>query len=133
MHAHELFLRSASFKQGDVKYDAISIAYRIPEQQVVLDFDKELTVGPASITMSFQGVLNDNLCGFYRSKYTVKGQTRYMAVTQFEATDARRALPWYVNMYCIFYLVILLSAAILYYCHEYITHITYPVTKHEII
>lgn len=47
--------------------------------------------------MSFRGTLNDELAGFYRSKYTVTRnnvtETRYMAVTQFEATDARRCFP----------------------------------------
>jgi puromycin-sensitive aminopeptidase len=31
--------------------------------------------------------------GFYRSRYTIDGEQRYAAVTQFEATDARRAFP----------------------------------------
>jgi puromycin-sensitive aminopeptidase len=39
-------------------------------------------------------ILNDHLKGFYRSKYIhPSGETRYAAVTQFEAADARRALP----------------------------------------
>ena len=33
------------------------------------------------------------MCGFYRTKYTVDGEDRYAAVTQFEATDARQAFP----------------------------------------
>ena len=42
----------------------------------------------------FTGVLNDKMAGFYRSKYTnTQGESRYMAVTQFEATDARRCFP----------------------------------------
>lgn len=31
--------------------------------------------------------------GFYRSKYVVGEEERWAGVTQFEATDARRALP----------------------------------------
>ncbi|KAL6057849.1 Aminopeptidase [Balamuthia mandrillaris] len=44
--------------------------------------------------MRFTGILNDKMKGFYRSKYTnAKGEEAFMAVTQFEATDARRAFP----------------------------------------
>ena len=31
--------------------------------------------------------------GFYRSKYQQNGKTKYLATTQFEAADARRAFP----------------------------------------
>jgi puromycin-sensitive aminopeptidase len=42
----------------------------------------------------FTGILNDELSGFYRSRYTMANGTEgYMAATQFEATDARRAFP----------------------------------------
>lgn len=41
----------------------------------------------------FNGQLNDQMRGFYRSVYTVNGEERTLAVTQFEATDARRAFP----------------------------------------
>lgn len=43
--------------------------------------------------MSFIGVLNDKMCGFYNSTYTEDGEKKQMATTQFEATDARRAFP----------------------------------------
>ena len=50
--------------------------------------------GPASLTFAFSGTLNDKLLGFYRSTFTdEQGQTRVIATTQFEATDARRAFP----------------------------------------
>ena len=42
----------------------------------------------------FTGILNDRLLGFYKSQYKDKrGKTKYMATTQFEAADARRAFP----------------------------------------
>ena len=37
--------------------------------------------------MSFVGELNDKMKGFYRSKYTVNGEERYGAVTQFEVRN----------------------------------------------
>ena len=40
------------------------------------------------------GNLNNELAGFYRSSYIDEdGEKKYIATTQFEATDARRALP----------------------------------------
>ena len=50
--------------------------------------------GPARLDISFTGVLNDQLRGFYRSTYTDDaGTTHTIATTQFESTDARRAFP----------------------------------------
>jgi hypothetical protein len=31
-------------------------------------FNNEVPVGPASLSVKFVGTLNDQLCGFYRSK-----------------------------------------------------------------
>ncbi|KAG5305888.1 AMPN Aminopeptidase, partial [Pseudoatta argentina] len=45
------------------------------------------------VHLKFTGYLNDDLHGFYRSSYTVGNQTRWIATTQFEPTDARRAFP----------------------------------------
>eukprot|EP00058_Branchiostoma_floridae_P012436 XP_002597924.1 hypothetical protein BRAFLDRAFT_79834 [Branchiostoma floridae] len=52
------------------------------------------TKGAGELTLEFEGELNDKMKGFYRSKYSSPdGQDRFCAVTQFEATDARRAFP----------------------------------------
>ena len=51
-------------------------------------------LGPARLRIRFDGVLNDQLRGFYRSTYTDdSGQPRTIATTQFQSTDARRAFP----------------------------------------
>jgi tricorn protease interacting factor F2/3 len=49
--------------------------------------------GEIIIDLEFQGILNDRLLGFYRSQYVQNGKTKYLATTQFEAADARRAFP----------------------------------------
>ena len=49
--------------------------------------------GISTIELDFQGILNDRLLGFYRSQYKQNGKTKYLATTQFEAADARRAFP----------------------------------------
>ena len=55
---------------------------------------KQKISGKLKLCIEFTGILNDRLLGFYRSKYTdPNGKTKYMATTQFEAADARRAFP----------------------------------------
>ena len=49
--------------------------------------------GTIRIQVHFDGRINDKMAGFYRSQYTHAGQTQYIAVTQFEESDARRAFP----------------------------------------
>ena len=50
--------------------------------------------GKAKLSIKFTGTLNDRLLGFYKSQYKdKKGKTKYLATTQFEAADARRAFP----------------------------------------
>ena len=46
-----------------------------------------------TIAMDFMGNLNTDMAGFYRSTYKDSGKTKYIATTQMEPTDARRALP----------------------------------------
>ena len=50
---------------------------------------QQLPPGPATIYVTYTGILNDKLRGFYRSQ----ANGRKYAVTQMEATDARRAFP----------------------------------------
>jgi puromycin-sensitive aminopeptidase len=50
--------------------------------------------GEHHLRISYRGVLNDKLRGFYRSTFTDEhGHEHVIATTQMEATDARRALP----------------------------------------
>jgi aminopeptidase N len=60
------------------------------KQFATLVVEKQLQPGPATVQIQYSGVLNDQLRGFYLGK-TSDGK-KY-AVTQFEATDARRAFP----------------------------------------
>ncbi len=65
-----------------------------PKETISINFRENIKPGPASLNIKFTGTLNDQLRGFYRSKYkNPEGETCYLATTQFEATDARRAFP----------------------------------------
>ncbi|CAG2202846.1 ANPEP [Mytilus edulis] len=47
-----------------------------------------------SVEMSFTGPLqNEDLSGLYYSSYMEDSETRYMAITQFQPTDARKSFP----------------------------------------
>ncbi len=59
------------------------------KQQATLAFNQTLPAGKLALKIEYTGILNNELRGFYLSK-TAK---RNYAVTQFEATDARRAFP----------------------------------------
>ncbi|KAA0064519.1 aminopeptidase M1-like [Cucumis melo var. makuwa] len=62
-------------------------------QILVLEFAETLPFGLGTLRMDFEGILNDNMKGFYRSTYEYNGQKKNMAVTQFQPVDARRCFP----------------------------------------
>ncbi len=53
----------------------------------------EEMLGTIVIKIEYQGKINDQMVGFYRSRYMEDGVDKYIAVTQFQESDARRALP----------------------------------------
>ncbi len=59
------------------------------KEQATFTFPNELPAGKVTLNISYTGILNDKLRGFYLSKT----KARNYAVTQFEPTDARRAFP----------------------------------------
>lgn len=60
----------------------------------VMTLPKKLQPGDITIHLTFNYTLSTKLSGFYRSSYTdTNGQPRYLATTQFESTDARKAFP----------------------------------------
>lgn len=54
------------------------------------DFIKD---SKTKLYIKFIGELNDKMAGFYRSTYQENGETKYLATTQMEPTDCRRAFP----------------------------------------
>ncbi len=58
--------------------------------EVVLPKEQE---GTFKLSIDYRGHINNLMAGFYRSRYLSGGREKYMAVTQFEESDARRAFP----------------------------------------
>lgn len=66
------------------------------EETFTCHFEQNFDAGTeAKIAVEFSGAIGDKMAGFYRSSYEDEksGQKKWMSVTQFEATDARRAFP----------------------------------------
>ena len=91
MHCAELKIISC---QVTSKGNIIKSSPKTNEKKEELEIKlSEKVKGEITIDLKFQGILNDRLLGFYRSQYTQNGKTKYLATTQFEAADARRAFP----------------------------------------
>ncbi len=95
LNANELEIDEAWLEPADggARRDA-TISLDIETERASLRPASPLEPGAWVLSCRFRGVLNDKLTGFYRSTFTDDdGDDRTIAVTQFEATHARRAFP----------------------------------------
>ncbi|MCP3998864.1 MAG: M1 family metallopeptidase [bacterium] len=95
LNAIELVISAAAMvDSAGTRIEASDISYDEDKERATFHFDEELMPGQWTLQVSFSGILNDNLHGFYRSTYKdADGEEQVIATTQFEATDARRAFP----------------------------------------
>ncbi len=93
LHAAELELKSGELQQNGATRVPAKIFPDEKAETATFEFGDSLATGPATLSIDFTGTLNDQMRGLYRSEYLMGGEKRTMAVTQFEATDARRAFP----------------------------------------
>ncbi|MBN1487465.1 MAG: M1 family metallopeptidase [Anaerolineae bacterium] len=91
LNANDLAVHSCVVKKesGDLVCD---FSLDTGRQELVLTLPEEMA-GKMVIEIEYTGQINDLLAGFYRSKYSHNGADKYIAVTQFEERDARRAFP----------------------------------------
>lgn len=88
LNAAEIEFQEASVTAGGATQKA-EVTLDAVKEMATLTTANEIPAGPAEIRIKYTGILNDKLRGFYLSQT----QKRRYAVTQFEATDARRAFP----------------------------------------
>jgi puromycin-sensitive aminopeptidase len=94
MNAVDLEISSATLSLAGGTAVSCTVSLDPETERVTLNPGIEIPVGAATVQMTFSGVLNDLLVGFYRSTFVdPEGVTRTIATTQMEATDARRAFP----------------------------------------
>jgi len=94
MNSIDLKIEKATLHAMGTTLTTRAVNFDKEAETVSLEFGETVQPGDARLEMAFTGELNDKLMGFYRSEYTSQdGETRYLATTQFEPTDARRAFP----------------------------------------
>lgn len=79
------------------------VSYDEKNERATVKLSKSLDKGDAVVSLTFKGIMNSNMRGFYRAKYKptetpaagtpTDGEHHYMFSTQFEACDARGAFP----------------------------------------
>ncbi len=80
---------SVSTKEGT---QHAKISYDRRGERVSLEIGKAVS-GEIGIHIAFKGANNEQMHGFYRSRYMKDGKEEYMLSTQFEPADARSAFP----------------------------------------
>ncbi|KAK2794815.1 Aminopeptidase 2 mitochondrial [Onygenales sp. PD_10] len=96
LNALELDIHTASISVDGAEVAANpKVTMNKDKQTATISLEKTIPKGTkAQLKHTFTGTLNDNMAGFYRCSYThPNGEKKYIASTQMEPTDARRAFP----------------------------------------
>ncbi len=94
LNAVDLVIESATIDGRQGQPLTATVELEPHTQRVKLTVGEPLQPGECRLHLSFHGILNDQLRGFYRSTYKDEaGTVHTLAATQFEATDARRTFP----------------------------------------
>jgi tricorn protease interacting factor F2/3 len=91
LNSSELVISSTKVTYNNLVIPS-NIAHNENRETITLKLPKKIS-GTATLEFEFNGILNDKLYGFYRSKYTQNNKTKYLATSQFEAPYARKAFP----------------------------------------
>jgi len=91
LNSYELEIKEASITATETKTEssvnASKISYDEKDRTATLEFGQNIKHdnGKSLLKMTFNGILNDSMAGFYRSAYTDEnGEKKYMFSTQCE-------------------------------------------------
>eukprot|EP01061_Rhynchopus_euleeides_P025606 TRINITY_DN414_c0_g1_i1.p1 TRINITY_DN414_c0_g1~~TRINITY_DN414_c0_g1_i1.p1 ORF type:complete len:882 (+),score=415.27 TRINITY_DN414_c0_g1_i1:40-2685(+) len=100
VNAVDLVVDSVHITRGDVKIDIPGSAVEVhpKDERVFMRLPQKLGKGSGTIRFVYSGTINEMNKGFYQAKYAVTGadgkvEQKVLMTTQFEAPDARYALP----------------------------------------
>jgi aminopeptidase N len=101
LHINDLEISTYSLARVNVAGGPTNIGggdYKAEQYDEVTDkwtinLTQPLTSAQHILTVYYRGFLRDDMQGFYRSYYMEKGNKVWMASTQLQQTEARRAFP----------------------------------------
>ncbi|KAL4641471.1 thyrotropin-releasing hormone-degrading ectoenzyme-like [Arapaima gigas] len=97
LHADGLRLERAAVYSDGKKPGVLRVHRQFhyaPNQVHVLALSRELKpLRTYKMNITFEAQIENELLGFFRSSYVMQGERRYLAVTQFSPTHARKAFP----------------------------------------
>ncbi len=86
--------KAAAATAASTTATAAMVSLDAEAERLTVAFPGPIAPGSWQLHLDFSGAINDKLAGFYRSRFTGSdGAPHTLGVTQFEATDARRAFP----------------------------------------
>ena len=89
-----IILDCEDLKILDCKYKKTTLNFVQDKKNKILEIQFDFLLKENTeyvINIDFEGIVNDGLAGWYKSKYIVNKETKYIATSQFEAAEARRA------------------------------------------
>jgi aminopeptidase N len=89
LNSADIEISEASVVSGSLTQTP-TVTFDKEKEMVTFGVGKQLQPGPVTLNIKYVGILNDQLRGFYLGK---DAEGHKYAVTQLEATDARRAFP----------------------------------------
>ena len=92
-NASEIVMNAKQLEILDVKVNGLVTKWELhdPTERIILS---AAASGDTTISIRFNGTLNDRLRGFYRSTFTdSEGNQRVIATSQMQSTDCRAAFP----------------------------------------
>ncbi|MBW2207182.1 MAG: M1 family metallopeptidase [Deltaproteobacteria bacterium] len=91
LHALDLDVQTCRAGMEDL-FEECTFSMDPENEEMKVLLPKEMS-GEMTLAIDYVGEINNRMAGFYRSKYVQNGQEKYVGVTQFEESDARRAFP----------------------------------------
>ena len=93
LHAKDIEVENVRVIYKKVTQYVQKVNYNPKDETVSFIFKDSIPKGKLNLKLSFKGIINESLRGFYKSSYVLDGDKKHIATTQFEATDARRCFP----------------------------------------